>query len=99
MGHGSSTRRRRARAATAGLATLAFAAGAAWSSTAYLDRPEVRAFIGDLNTGHGLEVAELERVLGEAKHQASVVRLIGPERVRETLDTARGHHEWATLLQ
>lgn len=84
MQHGSSIRRRRALAGVAGLATFAMAAGTACGSTAYLDRPEVRAFIGDLNTGHGLEVAELERVLGEARHQASVVRLIGPERVRTT---------------
>lgn len=64
------------------LAVLAVASGAAWSSAAYLDRPEVRAFIGDLNSGHGLDVAELQRVLGNARHQPSVVRLIGPERVR-----------------
>jgi membrane-bound lytic murein transglycosylase B len=84
MTHGSSIRRPRSGAASACLATLALAGASAWGSTAYLDRPEVRAFIGDLNTAHGLEVAELERVLGDARHQASVVRLIGPERVSAT---------------
>jgi membrane-bound lytic murein transglycosylase B len=29
---------------------------------------------------HGLEIAELERILGAARHQPTVVRLIGPER-------------------
>lgn len=65
-------------------ALIAMAPVAALGNTSYLDRPEVRAFIGDLNAGHGLDVAELERVLGDAKHQASVVRLIGPERAITT---------------
>jgi len=84
MRHGSSIRKRRSNLASVCIVTIAMGGGTAWGSTAYLDRPEVRAFIGDLNAAHGLEVAELERVLGDAKHQASVVRLIGPERIRTT---------------
>jgi membrane-bound lytic murein transglycosylase B len=50
------------------------------AASEYLSRPDVRAFIEAMQTEHGLELAELERVLGEAKHQPTVVRLIGPER-------------------
>lgn len=58
-----------------GLALCAHSAGAA---SEYLSRPEVRSFIESMQTEHGLELAELERVLGEARHQPTVVRLIGP---------------------
>lgn len=46
----------------------------------YLARPEVQSFIESMSTEHGLEVSELERVLGDAQYQSAVVRLIGPER-------------------
>ena len=48
------------------------------SDTPYLSRPEVREFIDTLNADHGLEVAELERILGDARPQPVVVRLMGP---------------------
>lgn len=50
------------------------------STTEYLSRADVRSFMGVMNAEHGLELAELERILGAARHQPTVVRLIGPER-------------------
>lgn len=50
------------------------------STTGYLARPEVRSFIGLMHAEHGLEPAELERILGQARYQPSVVRLMGPTR-------------------
>jgi membrane-bound lytic murein transglycosylase B len=44
----------------------------------YLSRPEVQSFIDTLSTEHGIDAAELQRVLGEAQYQSNVVRLIGP---------------------
>ena len=46
----------------------------------YLSRDEVRSFITSMHTEHGLEPTELERILGDARHQPTVVRLIGPAR-------------------
>ena len=59
-------------------ALLLSAHAAADGSTEYLSRPDVRSFIEAMQAEHGLELAELERVLGEAQYQPSVVRLIGP---------------------
>lgn len=50
------------------------------ASTGYLTRPEVREFIEAMQSEHGLEAAELERVIGDARYQPVVSRLIGPER-------------------
>lgn len=47
---------------------------------AYLAREEVRSFIAAMEAEYGLDPAELERVLGEARYQPTVARLIGPER-------------------
>ena len=55
---------------------LALSAHSATASE-YLSRPEVRSFIESMQTEHGLDPAELERVLGDAVHQPTVVRLIG----------------------
>ena len=49
----------------------------------YLAREEVRLFIETMQTEYGLDSAELERVLGEARHQPTVVRLIGPKRTEQ----------------
>ena len=62
------------------LAALLWSAHAAHASTEYLSRPDVRSFIEALQAEHGLDPAELERVLGEAQYQPSVVRLLGPDR-------------------
>ena len=64
------------------LSTVALCASRAESATSngYLARPEVRSFIEAMHIEHGIELAELERILGEARHQASVVRLIGVPR-------------------
>ena len=71
-------RRRPSRWSVVMLGACLAIAGPALATTSYLERPEVRAFIGDLSDGHGLDAAHLERVFGDARHQASVVRLIGP---------------------
>ena len=63
---------------TAVAALLLSAHAAADGSTEYLSRADVRSFIEAMQAEHGLELAELERVLGEAQYQPSVVRLIGP---------------------
>jgi membrane-bound lytic murein transglycosylase B len=50
---------------------------AAESGSGYLSRPEVRTFIDALQAEHGLELEEVERILGDAQYQAAVVRLLG----------------------
>src|SRR5687768_8251213 len=59
---------------------LALNAHTAMAAGEYLSRPEVQSFIETMQTEHGLELAELQRVLGEVRYQPTVVRLIGPER-------------------
>ena len=80
MKYGFSARQLQAVIAAVGLFTLVFAAKPALASTGYLDRPDVLTFISDLQSEYGFDVTELERVLGEARHDPRVVRLIGPER-------------------
>ena len=46
----------------------------------YLARAEVRSFIESMHLEYGLEREALERILGEARRQPAVMRLIGPER-------------------
>jgi membrane-bound lytic murein transglycosylase B len=62
----------------AGLPALLLVTQAAHASTEYLSRPDVRSFIEAMQAEHGLDLVELERILGEAQYQPSVVRLIGP---------------------
>ena len=45
----------------------------------YLERADVRAFIDDMHAEYGIEVTELERVLGAARYQPTVARLMNPE--------------------
>src|SRR5687768_545787 len=63
----------------AALAILALSARQAQAMPGYLSRADVMSFIGDLHAEHGFAMAELERVLGSARHEPVVVRLIGPE--------------------
>lgn len=62
----------------AGLALCGPTVGAAPGE--YLARPDVQSFMEAMQAEHGLDLAELERVLGEVQYQPTVVRLIGPER-------------------
>jgi membrane-bound lytic murein transglycosylase B len=62
-----------------GLTALLLCVTPAAGSTGYLARPEVRSFMEILYTEHGLELGELERILGEARYQPSVIRLLGPK--------------------
>jgi membrane-bound lytic murein transglycosylase B len=48
------------------------------ASGGYLARAEVREFISQLHAEHGLAVDQLEHIFREARHDARVVRLIGP---------------------
>lgn len=62
----------------AAVAALLLTPGA-HASTEYLSRPDVRSFIEAMQAEYGLDPVELERVLGDAQYQPSVVRLIGPD--------------------
>lgn len=70
---------------------LAFGAHSAKAANGYLSRPEVRSFIASMQAEHGLELAELERVLGEVRHQPTVVRLIGPEQPKTAAQPVRSY--------
>ena len=65
------------RACLGTLGALVLLTSPAWGTAGYADRLEVREFIGELSRDHGLDATELARILGDARHQASVVRLIG----------------------
>jgi membrane-bound lytic murein transglycosylase B len=81
MGNRFGARGARALFAAAALATVtALGAAPAQGMNGYLSRADVTSFIGSLHSEHGFDLAELERVLGQAVHQPAVVRLIGPER-------------------
>lgn len=57
----------------------------------YLARTDVQSFIRSMHLAHGLELEELERVLGAARHQPAVVRLIGPTRTPQTRPVVRSY--------
>lgn len=57
----------------------------------YLSRDEVRSFIDTMQSEHGIEAAETERVLGSARFQPTVFRLIGPEPVAPTKPVVRNY--------
>ena len=44
----------------------------------YLSRPDVRAFIDSMSEEHGIESADLERILCDVRYTPAAVRLIGP---------------------
>ncbi|MBL8271075.1 lytic murein transglycosylase B [Steroidobacter sp.] len=78
-------------------AALTLLAGALCSPAAnaeYLARPEVREFIEAMQAEHGMDVAELERVLGEARYQPVVSRLIGPERPKPVTPPVRSYPKY-----
>ena len=70
---------------------LLLGAHSANASTGYLARPEVRQFIQTMQTEHGLDVSELERILGDARHLPVVSRLIGPERPKTAPPPVRSY--------
>src|SRR5688572_20502479 len=61
------------------------------ASSGYLSRPEVREFIEAMQLEHGLEADELERILGDARYQPTVARLIGPERPKTATPPVRSY--------
>lgn len=61
------------------------------ASAEYLSRPDVRAFIEAMQLEHGLEADELERILGDARYQPTVARLIGPERPKSATPPVRSY--------
>jgi membrane-bound lytic murein transglycosylase B len=60
------------------LAACLFAAQSALANPKFLSRPDVRLFIDRMGEEHGIESAELERILGEVRYTPAAVRLIGP---------------------
>jgi membrane-bound lytic murein transglycosylase B len=68
--------------------SLAVWAHSASAANEYLARPEVRSFIESMQTEHGLDPAEVERVLGDVQYQPAVVRLIGPPPDQQTTEPA-----------
>lgn len=72
------------------IAVLSF--GAATETKAdYLAREEVRSFIDTMQDEHGIEAAEVERVLASARFQPTVYRLIGPERTASARPVVRSY--------
>ena len=55
------------------------AAQPVWASPDYLARPDVRSFIASMSDEHGIESSDLERILGDVRHEPAVLRLMGPE--------------------
>ena len=49
------------------------------ASSDYLARPDVREFIDSMREEHGIDAADLERILGDVRVEPAVVRLIGAE--------------------
>ena len=48
------------------------------ADSAYLSRPDVRAFIDSMSEEHGMASSDLERILGDIRYTPAAVRLIGP---------------------
>ncbi|MEM8593202.1 MAG: lytic murein transglycosylase B [Pseudomonadota bacterium] len=48
-------------------------------NSGYADRYEVKQFIAEMQREHGFKPDQLRRVLGQAEHQASAVRLMTPK--------------------
>ena len=57
----------------------------------YLYRAEVRSFIEAMQSEHGIAAAESERVIGSARFQPTVFRLMGPEPVAPTKPVVRNY--------
>lgn len=57
----------------------------------YLYRDEVRSFIDTMQSEHGIAAAETERVIGSARFQPTVFRLMGPEPVAPTKPIVRNY--------
>ncbi len=75
----------------AGTALALVLSAPAMARSEYLARPDVRSFIETMQLEHALDVAELERILGNARHQPTVVRLIGPERPKTAPPPVRSY--------
>ena len=55
-----------------------FAAQPVLASADFLKRADVRAFIDSIHEEHGIERAEVERILGDVRYSATAVRLTNP---------------------
>ncbi len=60
------------------LAGSLLAAQPALANPDFLARPDVRLFIDRMGEEHGIESADLERILGDVRYTPAAVRLIGP---------------------
>jgi membrane-bound lytic murein transglycosylase B len=59
------------------IAACSFAAPA-FAAPDFVSRADVRSFIETMRDEHGIEVADLERILGDVRHTPAAVRLVGP---------------------
>jgi len=60
------------------IAGLLLAAQPVLASSDFLARADVRTFIDSMREEHGIESADLERILGDVRYTPAAVRLIGP---------------------
>ena len=72
-------------------ATVLSLAATTESKADYLSRDDVRSFIETMESEHGVDAAEIERVIGDARFQPTVFRLIGPEPVAPTKPIVRNY--------
>jgi membrane-bound lytic murein transglycosylase B len=59
-------------------AACLLAARPAFADSGYLTRPDVRSFIDAMSEEHGIARSDVERVLGDARHLPTVLRLVNP---------------------
>src|SRR5690348_2099046 len=60
------------------LALCVLAVSPAYPAADYVDRPDVREFIESMRREHGFDTAYLQRIVGDAKREPAVIRLMGP---------------------
>ncbi|HET9865563.1 MAG TPA: lytic murein transglycosylase, partial [Steroidobacteraceae bacterium] len=60
------------------LAAAGLLAGQSAAGAEYLERLDVRNFIDSMHEEYGIEITELERVMGAVRYQPVVVRLTTP---------------------
>ena len=60
------------------LAACLFASQPVLADPDFLSRADVRSFMQSVSEGHGIERAEIERILGDVRYSPAAVRLVNP---------------------